>query len=63
VPPGAPAALAAAAIRLIDDAALRERLGAGAVAAAARFSWDRLALTLERAYDLAQPSHTGEQLG
>jgi len=50
VPPGDAAALAAAAIRLLDDAELRARLGAGAQAAAQRFSWDRLAPTAEAAY-------------
>jgi len=53
VPPGDPAALAAAAIRLLDDTELRARLGAGAQATAQRFSWDRLAPTAEAAYHAA----------
>ena len=53
VPPGDPGALAAAAIRLLDDAALRERLAAGAGAAAARFSWNHLAPLAEQAYQVA----------
>lgn len=53
VPPGNPAALAAAVIRLLDDAALRSRLADGALRAAARFSWDNLAPTLEAAYAVA----------
>jgi glycosyltransferase involved in cell wall biosynthesis len=52
-PPANPAALAGAAIRLIDDAGLRARLGAAARAAATRLSWDALAATAERAYTLA----------
>ena len=42
-----------AAIRLLDDAELRAQLGAGALVAAQRFSWDRLAPTAERAYTVA----------
>lgn len=53
VPPGDPGALAAATIRLLDDAALRARLADGARAAAARFSWDSLASTAEAAYGRA----------
>jgi glycosyltransferase involved in cell wall biosynthesis len=53
VPPGDPGALAAAALRLLDDAALRERLAAGAGAAAASFSWDHLAPLAEQAYQVA----------
>ncbi|HMQ30805.1 MAG TPA: glycosyltransferase [Chloroflexaceae bacterium] len=59
VPPGDPAALAAAAVRLLDDEALRARLAAGARAAAARFSWDSLAPTAERAYELALGASRG----
>jgi glycosyltransferase involved in cell wall biosynthesis len=43
VPPGDPAALAAAMRQVLDDAALAERLGAAGPAAAARFSWTRIA--------------------
>jgi glycosyltransferase involved in cell wall biosynthesis len=53
VRPGDAGALAAAAIRLIDDGALRARLAAGALAAARRFSWERLAPTAEAAYAAA----------
>lgn len=52
VPPGDPAALAQAALRLLDDAALRARLGEGARARALHhFTWDRLAPRAEEAYD------------
>jgi glycosyltransferase involved in cell wall biosynthesis len=53
VPPGDPAALAAATIRLLDDAALRARLANGARQAAAHHTWDALAPTLEAAYEVA----------
>ena len=43
VPPGDPAALAAAIERLASDEALRVRLGAAARARAERYSWDRCA--------------------
>jgi glycosyltransferase involved in cell wall biosynthesis len=53
VPPGDEAALAAALLRIATDAALRERLGAAARAAAARYDWTRSAhamhAVLERA--------------
>jgi len=42
-PPGDPAALAAAVRRLAADAALRQRIGAGARALAGQFSWSRIA--------------------
>ncbi|MEI7771040.1 MAG: glycosyltransferase, partial [Chloroflexales bacterium] len=48
--PGDPAAMAAAALRLLGDADLRARLAAGARDAAASFSWDTLAATAEAAY-------------
>jgi glycosyltransferase involved in cell wall biosynthesis len=53
VPPGDPGALAAAALRLLDDEALRARLAAGACAQAAHFSWDALAPRAEQAYAVA----------
>lgn len=43
VPPRDSAALAAAILRLVDDAPLRERLGAAGVATARRFTWERTA--------------------
>ncbi|NTV65949.1 MAG: glycosyltransferase family 4 protein, partial [Oscillochloris sp.] len=49
-PPGDPAALAAAALRLLADGDLRARLAAGARAGAAHFNWDTLAATAEAAY-------------
>nr|WP_255603299.1 glycosyltransferase [Oscillochloris sp. ZM17-4] len=52
-PPGDPAALAGAALRLLGDDGLRARLATGARAAAARFSWDTLAVTAEAAYRAA----------
>lgn len=53
VPPGDPAAMAVAVLRLLDDSRLRACLSAGARAAAAQFSWDSLAITAERAYAVA----------
>jgi glycosyltransferase involved in cell wall biosynthesis len=56
VPPGDPAALAQAALRLLndDDGSLRERLGKAARERAIRdFSWDRLVGEAERAYIIA----------
>ena len=43
VPPRDSAALAAAILRLVEDAPLRERLGAAGVATARRFTWERTA--------------------
>jgi len=43
VPPRDPAALASAITRMIDDAALRERLAAAALSGVDRFDWDRAA--------------------
>lgn len=43
VPPRDPAALASAIARMIDDAALRGRLAAQALAGVARFDWDHAA--------------------
>jgi glycosyltransferase involved in cell wall biosynthesis len=53
VPPADPGALAGAALRLLADAALRERLGRGALAALAPLRWDALAETAEAAYRAA----------
>lgn len=41
-PPGNPDALAAACVRLLQDALLRRELSAGALALAANFSWERI---------------------
>jgi glycosyltransferase involved in cell wall biosynthesis len=52
VPSGDPAALARAAQALLADAALRARLGRGArERVAGHYTWDRLALSAEAAYD------------
>jgi alpha-1,3-rhamnosyl/mannosyltransferase len=48
--PDNPAAIAACAIRLLDDPALRERLSGIALARAGRFSWDRAAELAERSF-------------
>jgi glycosyltransferase involved in cell wall biosynthesis len=56
VPPGQPAALAQAALRLLADSGLRQRLSAGAQAALSPFSWAALAPRAEHAYMLAQQS-------
>jgi glycosyltransferase involved in cell wall biosynthesis len=50
VPAGDPGGLARGAIRLLEDAELRARLGEGARARAAAFGWDLLAPTAEQAY-------------
>jgi glycosyltransferase involved in cell wall biosynthesis len=50
VPPGNPAALAQAALALLADDRLRQRLGSEAVRASSAFAWDTLALTAEQAY-------------
>jgi glycosyltransferase involved in cell wall biosynthesis len=58
VPPGSPAAMAQAALRLLSDSGLRQRLGTGAQAALAPFSWTSLAPRAEHTYMLAlQSSH------
>ncbi|WP_129627880.1 glycosyltransferase family 4 protein [Candidatus Oscillochloris fontis] len=48
--PGNPEAMASAILRLLGDAELRTRLGAGARQRATHFAWDNLALTAEAAY-------------
>jgi glycosyltransferase involved in cell wall biosynthesis len=51
VPPRDEAALAAAMVRVLGDAALRERLARGAREWAARFSWDAAAAEVGQALD------------
>lgn len=53
VPPGNPAALARATLRLLEHAALRNRLGIAARQTVAAFAWDRLVPAAEHAYDCA----------
>lgn len=53
VPPGNPAALARAALRLLDDPALQRRVSLGARHAVAAFAWDRLVPRVETAYHYA----------
>ncbi|MDE3097660.1 MAG: glycosyltransferase, partial [Chloroflexota bacterium] len=54
VPPLDPPAIARAALRLLDDAALRERMGhAGRARAVERFSVERCTEVHVQAYDLA----------
>lgn len=50
VPPGDPDALAAAVLRLVEDAEERERMAAEARRRAELFSWDRLVEEVEEAY-------------
>lgn len=50
VPPADPEAMAAAVLRLHDDAALAERLRAAGLECAARFGWGRVRGTLFEAY-------------
>jgi glycosyltransferase involved in cell wall biosynthesis len=57
VPPGEPAALARAALKLLADAPLRARLGQAARERVGRlFAWDVLAGVAERAYHVATGS-------
>jgi glycosyltransferase involved in cell wall biosynthesis len=51
VPADDTAALAAAMRRVLEDAALRERLAAGAIAWASRFTWDRAAAEIGELID------------
>src|SRR5207247_1140529 len=53
-PPGDPAALACALGRVLDDAALRGRLAAGAARWAARFDWDAAAAEVSAVLDAAR---------
>lgn len=53
VAPDRPGALAQAAILLLEQVELRNRLGLGAQRAAGRFAWSELAVTLEQAYGYA----------
>jgi len=53
VPGDDPAALAGAIRRVLEDPALRERLGAGAIAWAARFTWERAADEIGALIDVA----------
>jgi glycosyltransferase involved in cell wall biosynthesis len=48
--PGNPGALAQAALALLEDAGMRDQIGAGARRAALAYRWDTLAETAERAY-------------
>lgn len=50
VPPGNAGALAEAAIHLLNDADLRQRLSIGVRRAALRYAWDALAPIAERVY-------------
>jgi glycosyltransferase involved in cell wall biosynthesis len=59
VPSGDAPALANAMRRLIDDAPLRERLGAAAQRRAERFTADRWVPTLERLFDAAVAGEAG----
>jgi glycosyltransferase involved in cell wall biosynthesis len=65
VPPGEPAALAAALRAVLDDPVLAARLGrAGAARVAARFSWERVAAATAAAYALAGGSaRAGQRAG
>ena len=54
VPLGDAAAMAAAIGRLLEDQALRDRLGAGALHWAARFTWDAVAADISAVLDAAR---------
>lgn len=57
VPPGNPAALARAALLLLEHADLRVRLGAAARATVNAFRWERLAPGVEQAYYYVKSSN------
>ena len=66
VPPGDAAAMAAAIGGLLEDQALRERLAAGALRWAARFTWDAVAADISAVLDAvrgaaASPRHAAER--
>jgi L-malate glycosyltransferase len=54
VPPGDAEAMARAALRVIDDPALAERLASAGIASASRYSWPRVRGKLFRAYATAE---------
>ena len=57
VPPGDPAAMARAALRLLDDAALAQQLRAAGLAHAASFTWERVRPRLFAVYErVARPA-------
>jgi glycosyltransferase involved in cell wall biosynthesis len=58
VPPAHSGALAQAVVRLLRDAELRAALSEGALARASAFHWDRLAVGVEPAYELARQAPT-----
>lgn len=57
VPPGDAAALADAIRKLLSDEALRGRMAEAALERANEFSWDRLVVEVERAYEEAVINH------
>ncbi|GAC1410258.1 MAG: glycosyltransferase family 4 protein [Actinomycetota bacterium] len=61
VPPGDPRALAESLIRVMDDAALGERLAAAGKVRAAEFDWDNVVSSVEAAYeDALRAAQAGE---
>ena len=59
-PAGDPAALAAAASRLLDDPALRARLSAAATAAVRAYDWPMVARDVVKVYEAVVPSVAGK---